>query len=90
MYSNIYCPEIQSGDQPLQSGSFFFFFFQRESKERLAQKLKKIAYVSLSGEMKKKGIWIYIVRKVNVVIKPFRAVFFFWEQRKARKLNKIV
>ena len=81
----IYCLESQHGDQPLQSCGFFF-----ERKELFAPKLKKIVYVSLSGEMRSKCIRIYVVRKVNVAINPFRAVVFF--ERKelfARKLKKI-
>ena len=50
MYLNICCPESQRGDQPFQSCGFF------EKKKHFTWKLKKMAYFSLSGEMKKKCI----------------------------------
>ena len=91
MYSNIlYFPESQCGDHPLYSCGFF------KVKERLSRKLKKIAYISFSGEMKSKCIRKYIDRRVlNVVINPFTAAFFFFfffferKERFARKWEKI-
>ena len=55
MYLNIYSPESQRGDQSLQSCGFF------ENREHPSRKLKKIAYLSFSGEMKSECIRIYIV-----------------------------
>ena len=52
-------------------------FFLRAKNAYVVWKLKKIAYVSLYGEMKSECIRIYIVRKVNVAINPFRATIFF-------------
>ena len=54
MYSNIYCPESQHGNQPLQS-----CIFLREKNAYVARKLKKIAYILLLGEMKTECIRIY-------------------------------
>ena len=59
-------------------------FFLRATNAYVARKLKEIANVSFSGEMKTECIWIYIVPKVNVTINPFRATFFFWEEESLR------
>ena len=80
----IYCPESQLGDQPLQSYVFFWeegmlcleIEERMQSKQQLlAQKLKKIAYVWFSGEMKSECIRIYVVGKINMAINSFRAAF---------------
>ena len=146
MYSNIYCPQSQRGDQPLQSCVFLrgwnallgnwranvfeyilsakstwrstpselrgFFWEQgtpileikedslrftlRRNEERMYLKIlfsRKSTWRSTPSELhffermecfawklKSECIRIYIVRKVNVAINPFRAAGIFWEQ----------
>ena len=58
------------------------FFFER--KECFARKLKWIAYVLLSGEMKSECIPIYTVQNVNLTINPFRAAYFFESKERLR------
>ena len=57
------------------------FFF--ESKECLARKLKKIAYVSLSGEMKSECIRIYISRRSSMCRSTPSELCFFLRAKNA-------
>ena len=69
------------------------FFFLRARNTYVVRKLKKIAYVSLLGEMKSECIRIYVVRKVlNVAIRaPSELCGFFFEikERLAQKLKRL-
>ena len=64
-----------------------------ENRERPSRKLKKIAYVSFSGEMKSECIRIYNCPESQHGDQPLQSCFFFFffesRERPSQKLKKI-